>query len=567
MAGYLIAEEGTLAGLTIRLEEGEEWVLGRDPDFSTQVLEDPMVSRKHVICRHTTEGYVLENLSSVNPATQNGKVITEPVLLHEGDIIQIGNTFFRFSLHTPVSEIPAEVEEELSAISLGKREGQRFLIKVISGPNSGAEFYMERGKTYIIGKDSAVCDIVFHDLSVSRQHAKITVADDDTIFIEDLASRNGVIINGHLSLEKTPLHSQDVVGLGTTSFLLIDQEQVRETIYAPQVLREIEKVKEEEEVKKEEVAVQKKPQVPWNEMIIPYRHLIMAGCALLVVVVVFGSMLALFKGQPVEIVGKNADEQIKEALMKYPDLQFTYNQASGTLFIVGHVLTPIEKMEVDYALKSLPFVHSIEDNIVVDEYVWQSMNSLLATNMEWMGVSMTSPSPGRFVLNGYLQTPEQAQRLSDYVNLNFPYLDRLDNQVVVESNLTNQIESLLIERGFSGVTFQVANGELVLSGRIDGKLAKEFLELVNQYKGLKGIRMVKNFVVITTSDNARIDLSEQYQIQGYSKQDDKAMFVMINGKVFTEGNFLDGMLITAIEPNMVLLEKDGLKFKINYNLQ
>src|SRR5215831_18357564 len=97
MAGYLIAEEGPLGGLVVRFVEGEEWILGRDPDIAGQVLEDPMVSRKHVICRLTKEGYLLENLSSVNPATQNGKVITEPVLLREGDIIQIGSTFFRFS--------------------------------------------------------------------------------------------------------------------------------------------------------------------------------------------------------------------------------------------------------------------------------------------------------------------------------------------------------------------------------------------------------------------------------------------------------------------------------------
>lgn len=93
MVGYLIAEEGPLAGLILRFEEGNEWVIGRDPDEVELVLEDPMVSRKHVICRLTSEGFILENLSAVNPATQNGKIITEPVLLQEGDIIQVGNTF------------------------------------------------------------------------------------------------------------------------------------------------------------------------------------------------------------------------------------------------------------------------------------------------------------------------------------------------------------------------------------------------------------------------------------------------------------------------------------------
>src|SRR5476651_2080950 len=101
MTGYLIAEEGPLAGLVVRLEDTDQWVLGRDPDEVSIVLEDPMVSRKHVICRLTAEGYILENLSSVNPVTQNGKVITEPVLLPESDLLQLGRPFFRFSEPQP----------------------------------------------------------------------------------------------------------------------------------------------------------------------------------------------------------------------------------------------------------------------------------------------------------------------------------------------------------------------------------------------------------------------------------------------------------------------------------
>ena len=157
MAGYLIAEEGPLAGLVVRFEEGEEWILGRDADEVTVLLEDPMVSRKHVICRLTAEGYILENLSSVNPATQNGKVITEPVLLREGDILQIGSTFFRFtekpshcshlSKRNASSRGRSSIEEkeDLSSVSVESSGEVRWILKVIAGPNSGAEFALQRG--------------------------------------------------------------------------------------------------------------------------------------------------------------------------------------------------------------------------------------------------------------------------------------------------------------------------------------------------------------------------------------------------------------------------------------
>src|SRR5579863_7373212 len=124
MNGYLIAEEGPLIGMTLAFAEGKEqpkeWVLGRDPDVADITLEDPMVSRRHVIIRQTPEGFVLENLSSVNPAMQNGKIIAESVLLREGDIIQIGNTFFRFTENLPAEEIPeAEIAEESSPLPFG----------------------------------------------------------------------------------------------------------------------------------------------------------------------------------------------------------------------------------------------------------------------------------------------------------------------------------------------------------------------------------------------------------------------------------------------------------------
>jgi hypothetical protein len=81
------------------------------------------------------------------------------------------------------------------------------------------------------------------------------------------------------------------------------------------------------------------------------------------------------------------------------------------------------------------------------------------------------------------------------------------------------------------------------------------------------VRLVKNFVIFTTAETSRIDISAQYQVSGYSKKDDQNMFVVINGKIMSVGETIDGMTITSVLPNMVLLEKDGLKFRINYNLQ
>ena len=561
MAGYLIAEEGPLAGLILRFEDGNEWVIGRDPDEVALVLEDPMVSRKHVICRKAAEGYLLENLSAVNPATQNGKIITEPVLLQEGDIIQVGNTFFRFTERRPEAEsAPLFLEEasDLATLSMATPPEARWMIKVITGPNAGAEFFMQKGKSYVIGKDPEVCDIIFQDLSVSRQHARITLDDKDEVSIEDLGSRNGTLVKGKQITEKTPIVTQDLVALGTTTFMVIDREQSRETIISQAPV--IEQLPEEAAVA---MAVPK----DWREMIIPKKHLIFAGvigCALLAL---FVGMVSLFQAEPLEAPPRHEKELVAEIVKKYPDVQYSYNDGSGKLFLTGHVLTPVEKQELIYQLNGLKFLNSVEDTVVIDEYVWENMNALLMTNPSWMGVSIHSPVPGKFVVRGYLQTLEQAQALADYLNVNFPYLDRMDNQVVVESNLMTQVQSLLLERGFNNVSYQLTDGEVVLSGRVDGNDASRFDTLVKEFKALPGVRVLKNYVIYTTEESSLVDLSTKYKVMGFSKKDGTSQYIVINGKILTIGDLIDGMTITTISPNTVLLEKDGLKFKINYNLQ
>ena len=565
MNGYLIAEEGPLIGTTLAFEESVEsgeWVLGRDPDTSDVMLEDPMVSRKHVIIRRTPDGFILENLSSVNPAMQNGKIIADPVLLREGDIIQIGNTFFRFSEKKPPAEIPRAPAEEVSPMEFSSSPDTRWLLKVISGPNAGAEFSMHTSSTYVLGKDPNICDIVFQDLSVSRQHAQLTVDENDHVFIEDLGSRNGVIVNGEAIIGKREIVSEDLVGLGTTSFLIIDRLKARETIISPpSMVSTARPVETPVEVKSHE------PPKDWREMIIPKKHLLIAGLFAFLILGCVVAMVGLFRTETIVVKEGDEPKMVEEVIKKFPAVQYTFNPTTGKLFIVGHVLTAVDKQELTYMLKNLPFPLTIEDNVVIDEYVWQNMNALLMTYPDWVGISVYSMEPGKFMLRGYLKTLNQMEALSDYMNLNFPYLDRLDNQVIVESNLLTQIQSSLAANGLAGVQLQLSNGEVVLSGRADKAQNEKLLEMLPHLKALPGVRIVKNFVVITTEDTTRTDISDQYPVTGYSKRDEKDYYVVINGRILGKGDVLDGMKVTGVKLNLVLLEKDGVKYKINYNLQ
>jgi type III secretion system YscD/HrpQ family protein len=632
MPAHLIAEEGPHRGLILNLEEGEDWVIGRDPEAADFVIEDSTVSRKHARLTKAPEGVYLKNMSRVNPTLVNDEEHPERVLLKEGDRVQIGNTVFLFSeealpdlgappkkpkkkketsgyddifgdLDTPeeeippppaeerieelekepepepepIAEIPREEKPEPTAYDTifedtGGEEDLPFnllsetplLLKVISGPNAGAEIGIEKGRVYTIGKDPNLCDIVFQDLSVSRNHARLSVGADGSVEIEDLGSKNGTVVNGAPITEKKAITPQDLVAMGTTVFLVIDREAPQETIYSP-IIPSYEAAKAPEpETAAPEPEEEAKPAKDWKRQPIPMKHLVAAGSLAAVFLIVFLSFFSLFKSKSPEIALKEPVSEIKDALEKFPAVQFSFNPASGKLFLVGHVLTGVDYQELRYRIGQIDFIASAEDNVVVDEGVSRMMNDILADNAAWRGVSIRAVEPGKFAASGYLPTNAEMTQLSEYLTVNFPYLDRLENQVVVEENLNAQLQGMIAAAGIGGVTFQLSNGEVILSGRYSNKMESEYEDLLKQINAAAGVTGVKNFAVASTPNQAAIDISQQYQVSGSSMFDGRGYSAILNGRIYTLGDAVDGMKITSIDPGTILLEKDGVKYKIDY---
>lgn len=609
MPAHLIAEAGPHRGLILNLEKGETWIVGRDPDVSDFVLEDSTVSRRHLRLTRTDEGIFLENLSRVNPTLVNDEKISHKVLLKEGDRLQVGHSTFLYSeeaLSEDTSPLesknsskyddifgdvePAKLEEppppskkmagkssiydtifeditEEPPLPLHYFSETPLMLKVISGPNAGAEINIQKGRTYTIGKDANTCDIVFQDMSVSRTHARLSVTEEGEIQIEDLGSKNGIAVNGSPISEKKTITTQDLIALGTTVFLIIDREAPQETIYSPMIPSGFE-VSEESSPKEEEAQLasvsSSEEKKDWKKEPIPKKHLIGAACFVLSFFIIFMSFFSLFKAKGSEIVHKEPIEAIEKALSKFESVQFTYNPGSGKLFLVGHVLTAIEEQELEYRLSELSFITSLENNVVIDELVWKSMNDVLFENTPWKGVSIHSPKPGKFVVNGFVQTNEEYMGLADYLSSNFPYMDRLENTVIVAQTLNAQLESLIQSHNLNSLTFQVANGEVILLGKYNEKNEKEYQNLIKKIQGIRGIGNVKNFAVPTAESHTAIDLSKQFQVAGMADFEGKGYNVLLNGKIYTLGDSVQGMKIITIGKNTIFLEKDGLKYKIDY---
>ena len=537
MVGYLVCEDGPSVGLIIPLETGEEWIIGRDPAHCQIVLEDPMVSRKHASIHLIDNTFTLENLSEVNPIKINGELGLR-FDLHEDDTIQIGNNYFRFSetspeesasKQEPIAEVPT-----LLPFTIGSPS--RFFLKVLSGPNQGAEFGMSKEHTYVLGKDASA-DIVFQDLSVSHRHAKLSISPSGEALIEDLSSRNGIIINGLKIEEPTILPPGGVVSIGTTVFLYVDKEASEQTIYSPSP-RFYESTEEDQSIQTENQETSLSPK-NWKETFIPTKHLVFGGTFSALIVIGLISLISLFNSQSIAPLAVNTTAEINKALLHFPNVQYSYNSATGKIFLIGHVLTEVEYAEMNYLLKSLPFINSMEDTVIVDEGVWQE--------------------------RGYLQSEADAIPLQDYINLNFPYLNLLDNQVIVENTLQTQVENLLIASGFTSVELQMGNGEVILSGKVNEKKKNQFGDVVTQLQEIPGIRVVKNFVVFASETTSLVDLTSKYTVMGSSKLGNMSQYILIGGKILAVGDALDGMTITAISSNEIMLDKEGIKYKIDYN--
>lgn len=668
MVAKFVVETGDLKGLSFDLEDGDSWVLGRDPSESQFVIDDPLISSQHILARQTPEGIMIENLNESHPLFINENEIHENhYILQDGDTLQLGSQVLRFyeenaeetyednsaeildgefreleeeNAETQVNDIAEKIddtadlepehehlepenregaqmdenfedidrltdvetpnrqdtilsEEEVSLanIDFGVIETGRWLLKVVGGPNNGAEFYMQTGSSYVLGNDQRTCDIVFQDTSVSRQHARITVSPEDLLTIEDLKSKNGIMINGETIEGKRDLPLSMIVTLGTTSFVVYDREGNMETIISP-LLPSIVKVLQQEpanankseNVEQEEVtpvvltesenapednsepappSVEKPPQ-PVTAPKQFGSYLVFTTIIGLFVLAGIGTM-TLFRSEPVAVqLYENTDALVEQALKPFPAVRSTFNKANGGLLLLGHVSTLNEKNQLLYNLGMLKFIRSIDDaGIIIDEGVWNEVNSLLTNNPEWKGISVFAPQAGKFVLTGELQTRRQLERVTSYLSLNFPYLDILSTQVVVEEDILNQIQSELQDKRIFDVTSQISNGTVVLNGMVPPESSHNLDEVVSKIRQIPGVRLVNNLVRVNVVETGILNISDHYPVTGKSRIGDKYT-VVINGRILSEGNDLDGMIITQITSNHIFLERGVDKFRIDY---
>lgn len=106
MEACLFVLNGPNAGTLIKL--GEENLIGRSPECLIH-SNDPTVSRKHCRILRETLSFVLEDIGSLNGTALNGKNLTSPSELKDGDKINAAAIEFKFLLDcTPSDQFPPD---------------------------------------------------------------------------------------------------------------------------------------------------------------------------------------------------------------------------------------------------------------------------------------------------------------------------------------------------------------------------------------------------------------------------------------------------------------------------
>jgi type III secretion system YscD/HrpQ family protein len=483
-------------------------------------------------------------------------------------------------------ELPPEARQGLAHVDFDLLDTTgRWFLKVLSGPNTGAEFSMQGGTSYIAGTDATTCDVVFQDLSVSRQHAKITIDLQDRVSLEDLNSRNGTFVDGEKLTGRKSISSNVLVSMGTTTFMLVDREGERQTIVSPVITPTAEKKEEKPAMREqkgqealgplqqavlpplqsevEKLREEEKKQARASQAV---SALIVLACLTALLVVVGVGTTFLFRTE--EIPHEHAahpDTLIAAALKDYPAIRYSFNPTTGKLLLIGHVLTPIDREKIVESLQDLKFISQIDSsNVVIDELVWREINQVIAKNPAWRSITINSPTAGKFILSGFLKTRKQAEDLYDYISQNFPYVDLLEKRVVVEEELASQISSKLADAGFHALQVKITNGDVLIRGNIPNGSSTIYNGLVSEIKKVQGVRTVLSQVTEVAPEQTLINITDKYPVTGYSLQG-KKLQVVINGRILMKGDIIDGMTITDIRPHVVYLEKEGVRYRIDFN--
>ena len=205
--------------------------LGRDPANDIQV---PLttVSRRHARIFFEMGDYFLEDLGSTHGTEHNGRKVApgEKRLLRDGDQIKVMSFHIKFktTVGTMLERKQGEKTEALARrmvqevlASLGSNQADPPALRIMNGADEGRRFELSDEATEITIGRSPECDITLNDQNTSRRHCLIK-RNWHGFTAQDLASKNGVLINSESIEGARMLKDGDELQVGGVKLIFID---------------------------------------------------------------------------------------------------------------------------------------------------------------------------------------------------------------------------------------------------------------------------------------------------------------------------------------------------------
>jgi len=226
----ILPADGTLAERTFELtEDTAEVRLGRQPTFEIE-LPFPAVSVFHarLFRGESAHEWWLEDQGSTNGTWLEGQRLAprRPALIRAGQRMRIGSVDIVFEGWAPTvkgDESTATIARRLISDLFSAPGNDAPALALESGRAEPARLSLaERERRYLAGR-AETSDIVLGGEQASREHA-VFERRWDGVFLADLGSRNGVLVNGAPVTGPRRLRDGDSVQLGGATFRLTDPE-------------------------------------------------------------------------------------------------------------------------------------------------------------------------------------------------------------------------------------------------------------------------------------------------------------------------------------------------------
>jgi len=207
---------------------GPQVLIGRDSENDIQIPL-PEVSRKHARIFEENGSWYVGDTGSASGTRVNGEILESHVKreLSDDDVIQVVHASITAYV-TLEDKLDNDPDDKTSVVAqrmvrdiLDKSDRSDPYLVVLNGRNEGLKATIPvSAQHFVVGRGDDV-DLCVNDASLSRRHARL-VRDWNDILLEDLGSKNGVILNGRKVTSLTRVKDGDHIYLGALHLAFMD---------------------------------------------------------------------------------------------------------------------------------------------------------------------------------------------------------------------------------------------------------------------------------------------------------------------------------------------------------